>query len=517
MSEMFPSNSPATGKLFFGGCDCREVISTTPFSMVYYGYERNDASEDEKFRRPVVVKVISLDEKLGRIAQERVERYRNELASLHLLNNPHIVKLLSVKHDKDKKQSVFIMECIEGPTVEKAYYEHDLSLAVIARMAQQMCFALTDIHNQGVIHGDIHGGNIMFYKPFNPRTPLEQIYFSLLDFGLSDVHHDDDISKSHKTRRHDVIGLARLLDMILTRQFINRPERTDVRLPALMDVLIVAQLEDGPYDTIPKFESAFKAAMEYRRMAPSLQGFFGFFKERSENPTQIIERPRIRPNAIAAGTQTAETPHIIAEELATQTSAVSIVTDTAPQPTASTVQRKRSKIGLWWMSVAVLLSLFGMLGFIGLEFDTPILSVPAPSVGVVFSALSGRLALIERSTGQILHVFGNIPARVVAVSPDGRYLAADNKVIDLQSGRTMHVFDHQPMPVALAFSVDGAILALHDGVFVQLLDVYTGKQLHVLAGIAPAELDTLFTPAGYHRLHNALTESRRQIGQVATR
>lgn len=493
-TEPFPIDSPVTGNLFFGGCDCRRAISTTPYSVVYQAYERNDLYKDEKYRRPVIVKVISLDENADSRAEERIERYSNELASFHLVKNPHTVRLLSVKYEKEKKQSVFVMEYIHGPTVENADTEHDLSMELVAQLFKQLCFILVDIHSKGVIHGDIHAANVMFYQPFPSETPVDKLFFFLLDFGLSSVGERGSPTR-RKTPRNDVAGLACMIHLILLHQFINKPNRADVRLPALIQVLTEAQLEDGAYDTITKFENAFKDAMENGLLTAPSEAFFDTFEGVLENPTQIIERPRTRPRANMKATETAETLRVeqtnLRQLLVTIAAIVTVI----------------------FILTVLIWAVFNAL-IVANASSAPIPIAAAPRDGIVFGVLDGRVALMNR--GKLVDNYPNLPASVFAISADGRYMAAERAVIDLWTGRTVMEFAHEAVPVAVALSPDGSILALHDGTTVRLMDVLGNRAMHTLTDITLDELNVLLTPAGRSVLRAALTQSRRRMAEAAT-
>ncbi|HXV68171.1 MAG TPA: protein kinase [Nitrospira sp.] len=131
---------------------------------------------DTRLHRSVAIKVLpdhwATDSK-------RRERFQREAKAVSSLNHPHICTL----HDVGEQDGVyfFVMELVEGETLESRLARDRLSLGKALEYAIQIADALDKAHRKGVVHRDLKPGNIMLTKSG----------VKLLDFGLAKLKRDN--------------------------------------------------------------------------------------------------------------------------------------------------------------------------------------------------------------------------------------------------------------------------------------------------------------------------------------
>jgi serine/threonine-protein kinase len=125
---------------------------------------------DLRLERPVAIKVLAdalRDDELawGRLLREA------RLASQ--LNHPHIAAIYDLGEEEGR--AYIVMEYVEGLPLADLIPEAGMPLEQVERYAAQIAGALAFAHEQGTLHGDLKGSNIII-------TPEGNI--KLLDFGL---------------------------------------------------------------------------------------------------------------------------------------------------------------------------------------------------------------------------------------------------------------------------------------------------------------------------------------------
>ena len=136
--------------------------------------------QDDQLRMKASIKLIHL-----RKAQpEILERFRCERQILADLKHPRIAMLLDAG-TSDEGHPYFIMEYIEGHTIDVWNNKHWPALSNLLRMFRSLVEAVGFAHDRGVIHRDIKPHNLMVSHEGEPK---------LLDFGIARLLGQQDLS-----------------------------------------------------------------------------------------------------------------------------------------------------------------------------------------------------------------------------------------------------------------------------------------------------------------------------------
>jgi serine/threonine protein kinase len=125
---------------------------------------------DLRLERPVAVKVLADALRDDELAWARLLR-EARLASQ--LNHPHIAAIYDLGEEDGR--AYIVMEYVEGLALADLIPEGGMPVEQVERYAAQIGGALAYAHEQGVIHGDLKGSNIIVTSEGNIK---------LLDFGL---------------------------------------------------------------------------------------------------------------------------------------------------------------------------------------------------------------------------------------------------------------------------------------------------------------------------------------------
>ncbi|MGA2984712.1 MAG: serine/threonine-protein kinase [Terriglobia bacterium] len=125
---------------------------------------------DLRLERPVAIKVLADGLRDDEFAWARLLR-EARLASQ--LNHPNIAAIYDLGEEDD--HAYIVMEYVEGLTLADLIPEGGMPIEQVERYVAQIAGALAFAHQQGVIHGDLKGSNIIV----TPEGNLK-----LLDFGL---------------------------------------------------------------------------------------------------------------------------------------------------------------------------------------------------------------------------------------------------------------------------------------------------------------------------------------------
>ena len=208
-----------------------------------------------------------------------VKRFLDEARAVNRIRHPNIIDIFSFGRLADGRQ-YFVMEYLEGHTLEERLQAGDLPLTEYPPLLGQICDALDAAHGENIVHRDLKPENIWIVAPRRGRP-----FVKLLDFGIAKLLSSGEVSTTQTGMmmgtpqymspeqchgrgvdpRTDIYAIGVLLYQIYTRQLPFRgetfaevitkqltqlPERPSVyaSLPAALDDLIVRCLAKDPSD-----------------------------------------------------------------------------------------------------------------------------------------------------------------------------------------------------------------------------------------------------------------------------
>ncbi len=133
--------------------------------------------DDEDFPLKVAIKVV----KRGMDTQDILRRLRQERRILASLDHPNISRMMDGGSTEDGLP-YFIMEYIEGQTIEAYCESQDLDIDQRLELFTQVCGAVHYAHQSLIVHRDIKPGNLMVTQDGIPK---------LLDFGIAKLMAPD--------------------------------------------------------------------------------------------------------------------------------------------------------------------------------------------------------------------------------------------------------------------------------------------------------------------------------------
>lgn len=135
-------------------------------------------AEDLDFKRSVAVKVLK---KTSQQNPWIVEHFEREGGAQGLIGHSNVATVLA-KGSLPNGQPYLVVEFVKGKTLQKEI-EADQALMAVSKVKaimEQVCDAVTVIHNAGFIHRDLKPENIMVY--YNVATGKFEV--KVIDFGI---------------------------------------------------------------------------------------------------------------------------------------------------------------------------------------------------------------------------------------------------------------------------------------------------------------------------------------------
>ncbi|MEV4551045.1 WD40 repeat domain-containing serine/threonine protein kinase [Nonomuraea wenchangensis] len=198
-------------------------------------------AQDETLGRPVAVKVISLLAGGGSRGDEARARFLREARITARLQHPNIVTVhdLGETGGADDRVPFLVMELVRGEGLDATLRRGAVALPDAARWGAQICDALGDAHDAGILHRDIKPSNILI-------TPSGTV--KVLDFGVARAA-DPNATADRLTRTGFLVGTPPYMAPEQARGF---PEpRSDLyALGCLLFELITGRLPFHAPDTV---------------------------------------------------------------------------------------------------------------------------------------------------------------------------------------------------------------------------------------------------------------------------
>ncbi|HAW27364.1 MAG TPA: hypothetical protein DCY03_04485, partial [Planctomycetaceae bacterium] len=142
-------------------------IGSGGMGRVFKGY-------DTKLIRPVAVKLINTERQ--KEWKDLAERFEREVQMLARVESPYVVKALFA--GEENGFTYFVQEYVNGKNLKERIDELGFSLPSLASatIVYQVASGLTAVHKLGIVHRDIHPGNLLL----NNRG-----FVQIADFGLA--------------------------------------------------------------------------------------------------------------------------------------------------------------------------------------------------------------------------------------------------------------------------------------------------------------------------------------------
>lgn len=197
--------------------------------------------------RPVAIKVLSAQ--LSDNPSVR-KRFKRESLIIARLNHPNIIHVID-KGTTSSGRPVFVMEYVEGQTLQQAIKSDKLPFNRKVDTMVQVCKGLGYAHKLGVIHRDIKPANILIDTEGNSR---------LLDFGIASFFKEEN-EGSDETRI--IMGTDAYMAPEQRRGIGETSELSDIfSLGVMMYELFAKRLPEPDYRPPSFYESQLSSAMD---------------------------------------------------------------------------------------------------------------------------------------------------------------------------------------------------------------------------------------------------------------
>src|ERR1700674_3218511 len=155
-----------------GAYEIVELIGIGGMGKVYRAFRA-----DDQYRKQVALKVVRGGQDSGFV----ISRFKNERQILASLDHPNIARLLD-GGTTEEGVPYFVMELIEGKTIDRYCNDNNLATAERLKLFLQVCSAVQLAHQRLIVHRDLKPGNILVTSDGVPR---------LLDFGIAKLLDPD--------------------------------------------------------------------------------------------------------------------------------------------------------------------------------------------------------------------------------------------------------------------------------------------------------------------------------------
>ena len=170
--EEEPAGSDPLEGRRFGPYRAIREIGRGGMGAVYLG-----ARDDDEFKKSVAIKLL----KRGTEMDDVIARFRTERQILASVDHPNIGRLIDGGATEDGLP-YFIMEYIEGQSIDQYCDSHRLSTTERLKLFRKVCGAVHFAHQNIIVHRDLKPKNILVTAQGEPK---------LLDFGIAKLLNPD--------------------------------------------------------------------------------------------------------------------------------------------------------------------------------------------------------------------------------------------------------------------------------------------------------------------------------------
>ncbi|MCB2154534.1 serine/threonine protein kinase [bacterium] len=195
------------GEVLSGGFVVGEIAGEGGMATVYKALQKS-------LNRTVAIKVLH-----SRFVRdpEFVSRFEAEAGALASLQHPNIVNIIDRGHDSGRY--FFVMEYVEGETLDKKIVEDRLSFPEWRAVVTACEESLDYVHKRGVVHRDIKPSNILIDK---------QGHVKISDFGIAHILGGDEGEAAQITAPARAVGTANYMAPEQTADPSNVDHRADI-------------------------------------------------------------------------------------------------------------------------------------------------------------------------------------------------------------------------------------------------------------------------------------------------
>ena len=212
--------------LEFGGFEIVEEIGAGGMGIVYLAHQ-------ESPRRDVALKVMHP----GAMHPDSHARFRQETQLLARLQHPAIASVYESHLDEPSVPPYFVMEYVQGNTLEKHIEQHELPIAEVVELIARVTDGAHAAHQRGVIHRDLKPANILVNREGQPK---------ILDFGIARLVEPGDVTVAPRT----VGGFLGTIPYMSPEQLGGSTEDLDIRVDVYSLGVVAFQCLEGrlPFD-----------------------------------------------------------------------------------------------------------------------------------------------------------------------------------------------------------------------------------------------------------------------------